>query len=283
MRKRHSSERKQHTNLFQHLREHHPLIYSELAPPRKPKSVEAEPCNSNQLTLTGTIARSAKFASDNPQAKELNRAVAYHITKDSVPISTAEKPGFKQLVSKLNLQYQMPSRRHFTNYEISQLYSQVKENVVTASLNNVLSFSATTDFWTSSTSQPYITITVHFINSEWILKSFSLDTSVVYEDHTGENIACTITDTLDNWNLSFSQFIATTTDNGSTIVAAFHRSDTIHISCFGHNLDLAIKKGLNNSHVQRALGRCHSLVELFHRSWKKARDLREKQQLLGLP
>ena len=51
----------------------------------------------------------------------------------------------------------------------------------------------------------------------------------------------------------------------------------------GHNLDLAIKKGFNNSLVQRALGRCHSLVELFHRSWKKARDLREKQQLLGLP
>ena len=25
------------------------------------------------------------------------------------------------------------------------------------------------------------------------------------------------------------------------------------------------------------------MVELFHRSWKKARDLREKQQTLGLP
>ena len=96
------------------------------------------------LTLTGTIARSAKLASDSPQAKELNRAVAYHTAKDSVPISTAEKPGFKQLVSKLNPQYQMPSRCHFTNYEISQLYSQVKENVVAASLNNVLSFPATT-------------------------------------------------------------------------------------------------------------------------------------------
>ena len=271
------------TNLFQHLREHHPLIYSELAPPSKPKSVEAEPCSSNQLTLTETVARSAKFSSDSPQAKELNRAVTYHIAKDSVPISTVEKPGFKQLVAKLNPRYQMPSRRHFTNYEIPQLYSQVKENVVAASLNNVTFFSATSDFWTSSNCQPYITITVHFINSKWILKSCTLDTSVVYEDHTGENIACTITDILDNWNLSFSQLIATTTDNGSNMVAAFHNLDTIRISCFGHNLDLAIKKGLNNSHVQRALGRCRSLVELFHRSWKKTRDLREKQQLLGLP
>ena len=35
--------------------------------------------------------------------------------------------------------------------------------------------------------------------------------------------------------------------------------------------------------MQCVLGRCHSLVELFHWSWKNARNLREKQQLLGLP
>jgi len=94
-----SSERKQY---HKHLREHHPLVYSELAPLSKTKTVEAEPYSSNQLTLTETVARSAKFSSDSPLAKELNRAVTYHIAKDSVPISTAEKPEFRQLVTKLN-------------------------------------------------------------------------------------------------------------------------------------------------------------------------------------
>ena len=64
------------------------------------------------------------------------------------------------------------------------------------------------------------------------------------------------------------------------MIAAFN---LLNLSCFGHNLDLAINKGLDCAQVQRALGRCHSLEELFHRSWKKARDLREKQQTLGLP
>lgn len=144
-------------------------------------------------------------------------------------------------------------------------------------------FAATTDFWTSGTCHPYLTVTVHFIDREWDLKSFSLDTSALYEDHTGENVACAITDVLDNWNLSFKNLIATTTDNGLNIVAAFQMLDSLRISCFGHDLDLAIKKGLNNSQVQRAIGRCDSLVELFHRSWKKSRDLREKQHILGLP
>ena len=147
-------------------------------------------------------AKSAKFLSDSPQAKELNHAVTYHIARYSVPISIVEKPGFRQLVMKLNPRYRLPSRRHFTDYKIPQLSSQVKENVMAASLN-ISFFSSTTDFWTSSTCCPYITITVHFINSEWNLKSFLLDTSVVYEDHTGENIASTVTDTLGNWNLNF--------------------------------------------------------------------------------
>ena len=77
--------------------------------------------------------------------------------------------------------------------------------------------------------------------------------------------------------------MAATTDNGSNVVAAFNTLNLLRISCFGHNLDLAIKKGLNITQIQRALGRCHSLVELFHRSWKKNRDLRQKQQLLNLP
>ena len=74
-----------------------------------------------------------------------------------------------------------------------------------------------------------------------------------------------------------------TTDNGSNVVAALRILDIVWESCFGHNLDLTIKRALNVRQVQRALARCHSLVKLFHRSWKKARHLRLKQEQLNLP
>ena len=35
-----------------------------------------------------------------------------------------------------------------------------------------------------------------------------------------------------------------TTDSGANIVAAFRIVEILRISCFGHNLDLAINKGL---------------------------------------
>ena len=81
--------------------------------------------------------------------KEQNRAVAYHIAKDAVPLSTIEKPGFQLMVSKLNPRYQLPSRRHFSDYEIPHLYSHVKDNVVIPALRQANFFSATTDLWTS--------------------------------------------------------------------------------------------------------------------------------------
>ena len=57
----------------------------------------------------------------------------------------------------------------------------------------------------------------------------------------------------------------------------------MHVSCFGHSLDLAISKSLKLDQVNRALARCHSPVELFHFSWLKNCDLRLKQELLNLP
>ena len=128
-----------------------------------------------------------------------------------------------------------------------------------------------------------MTITIHFIGSDWELTSFCLETVPLFVDHTGQNIADAILDILDNWDLSRDNLVASTTDSGSNIVSAFRIMNALRISCFGHNLDLAIKKGLDNTRVQRAVARCHSLVELFHRSYKKTRDLRLKQEELGLP
>ena len=88
---------------------------------------------------------------------------------------------------------------------------------------------------------------------------------------------------LNNWELLFECLIVSTTDNASNIVAAFRSLDWLRISCFGHNLDLAISKALHNDRVKSALARCHRLVELFHHSWKKCRDHCEHQEFLGLP
>ena len=276
------------TNLYTHLEDHHPELYSEVAPkiPKRSKataSVSVQPHDTSQPTLFQTIERSSVYAPNSSQAQELNRAVTYFLAKDMQPIATVDKPGFQHMVSRLNPRYQIPSRNHFANYEIPRLYNQVRDNVVKPSLAEVHYVSATTDLWTSSSTDPYISLTVHFIANDWSLKSFCLGTVYISADHTGQNIAEAITDILDNWELPPDKVVATTTDNGSNVIAAFSDLGWLRVSCFGHNLDLAINKGISITRVERAITKCKSLVQVFHRSWKKNRDLRLKQEVLGLP
>ena len=69
--------------------------------------------------------------------------------------------------------------------------------------------------------QAYITFTIHFIDSNWELRSFCLDTIPLYDDHTGQNIADATTNILDNWKLTKENLVAMTTDSGANIVVAF--------------------------------------------------------------
>ena len=58
-----------------------------------------------------------------------------------------------------------------------------------------------------------------------------------------------------------------TTDSGSNIKLACDLLNWTRLSCFGHNLNLAVGKGLNDARVQRTLRRvCRSAVAAFFRS-----------------
>ena len=50
----------------------------------------------------------------------------------------------------------------------------MKDNIVAKSLKEVTFFAATTDLWSSDSCHPYLTLTVHFVSSNWDLKSFFL-------------------------------------------------------------------------------------------------------------
>lgn len=56
-------------------------------------------------------------------------------------------------------------------------------------LANVSYFSTTTDLWSSRMSEPYLSLTVHYIDEKWTLLNVCLKTSYFPDDHTSETIA----------------------------------------------------------------------------------------------
>ena len=100
---------------------------------------------------------------------------------------------------------------------VNEVKSKIEEQIKSKQLDY---FSATTDLWTSAAGDPYITFTTHYIDSNWELKSYCLQTHYLPQDHTGENIAGVLEETLQQWALEANKLVGITTDSGSNIKLA---------------------------------------------------------------
>ena len=222
------------------------------------------------------------ISKDSREHKELTKSVAECLAKDMLPLYTVEKAGFKAMLKKFNSRYDLPSRSYFSRVAIPALYCEVKDKIQ-KQLSAIQYFSATTDFWSSPTMEPYLSYTVHYITDDWELKSACLQASFTPEDHTGENIKLAICDTLHNWNLDIKNQVVLTTDNASNIKLACRLLCCCQLSCFSHNLDLAIQKGLGDHRIERVLKVCRKIVASFSYSWLRRRQLLEEQKRRNLP
>lgn len=84
------------------------------------------------------------------------------------------------------------------------------DSVIKPKLAEASSYSATTILWTSSCSDLYSSLTVHFVTSDWNLQSLCLGRVYLPDSHTGQNIGEAVSDILSNWELSQDKLVATT-------------------------------------------------------------------------
>ncbi|KAK6181734.1 hypothetical protein SNE40_009530 [Patella caerulea] len=201
-----------------------------------------------------------------------------------LPVYTVEKSGFKNLLKTLDARYQLPGWKYFSQTAIPDLYNNVYDTV-SSEIKDMEFYAGTTDLWSSKNMEPYMSFTVHFIDSNWTLKSKCLQTVYFPQDHTGENIAEGLKETLECWDLKEEKLACLTTDNISNIVEAVELNTWQRMQCFGHRLHLAINCGLKDNKIDRAKNVCKKVhvVASFSTSFKKKRDLAKVQEELQLP
>lgn len=237
-----------------------------------------------QPTLKETLQKQASYAPTSKNAKDLNGAVAYFISKEMMPFQIVEKPGFLKMMKTAAPLYKVPTRQFFSRTEVPRLYNEVKADV-TKRVAQGTWYAATTDLWTSSGGggEPYISFTIHYVSPEWKLESSCLETLLFPQDHTAANILEMVENMLQEWEIKKEQVVCVTTDNASNMQKAFENFPDMWLGCFGHNLNLAITKIMKHKRVDAAVRACRHLVQGFSRSWKRKRELKAKQTALELP
>lgn len=227
------------TNLFNHLKFSHKVVYEKVLKEQKTPQSASTSATRTQSSIENTLYNATPYPTGSRRHQEITEAVTFMLAKDMCPISTVSNPGFKTLVKTLDKRYVLPSRKHFSRVALPALYdkcrAEVEKDVSTAEY-----FATTTDLWSSRSMEPYISLTVHYIDADFAMKTKCLQTAFFPDDHTGINIADGLKQAMAAWNLEEDKLVCITTDNASNVKLAAELNGWIRLQCFGHRLHLAI-------------------------------------------
>lgn len=231
------------TNLFYHLKTRHAEQYNDsLKMQQSTKAnVKAVEKKSTQASIKESMFKGTPYDKDSRRHIEITDAISAYICVDMVPVYSVEKKGFRALVKTLDPRYKIPDRKHFSDVQLPRKYEECRAKVK-EELEHVKYYALTTDLWSSRVTQPYMSLTIHFINNDWVLRSRCLQTSYFPVDHTGEMIATALKEALQSWELSEDMLVCVTTDNATNNICAFQLNEWDRLQCFGHRLQLAIGK-----------------------------------------
>ena len=272
------------SNLFTHLQKKHPDKYLEVRPIKlNSTATSTASTKEGQQTMEQCVARSQMISTSSTEHKKLTRAVTRFLAKDMLPPYAVDKSGFREMIKTINPRYQLPHKDYFSRFAISSLYAEVHTDVEKKITSSRFYYSATTDLWSSCTTEPYLSYTLHVIDDEWSLQSYCLQANFMPVSHTGENLQDALSSTIQDWNLDETRQVVITTDNASNIRLACQLLKWRQLTCFGHNLDLAVRKGLSDHRVDRVLHLSRQIVTAFSSSWKRTKSLADIQQQKGLP
>lgn len=181
----------------------------------KPKKTD------NQPSLFALFDKKKLFGLNDKRALEISVRICLMISRDLQPFSVIENEGFRTLIEHLEPRYKIPSRKFLTSNILPRIYSTCKQKLFEKlDCTKELNISLTTDAWTSSKPESYITVTIHILNDKWQMESYVLCTDPFCLAHTAGNLAAHLTETINNWSLTSPKDtgLFVTTDNASNVV-----------------------------------------------------------------
>lgn len=205
--------------------------------------------------------------------------------KDYQPFSMVEDEGFRDLITEILPNYEIPSRRYFSETILDNLYetatNELKEKLVT-----VKGVCITTDHWTSSANESYMGVTVHYIDQEFNMCSNLLECIRFEGSHTASAIAEELHRIVNNWGL-ISKVLITLTDNASNVTSAVEKVLLWkHYGCFAHKLNLVVQSALTlngneNTIVNGLIKKVKNIVAHFKRSSQATEKFLKMQLQMG--
>lgn len=234
-----------------------------------------------QPSIRAALGATRKYARSSSHHIMLQQRVAEYLVADMRPFNTVGSAGFRKLCAALDPKFDLPGKTTFSNTVIPKMYKETKGKVQEL-IDKCSAIAITADGWTSVATESYITMTGHFLNDDWDLKTVALQTRHCPEHHTAENLKKLFEDAFKEWELT-NKTILGVVDNARNITKAWTLLDKQVVNCFSHTMNLAVRKGLAAASMDNTLMKARKLVKHFHHSAVHSLALKNQQEMLNLP
>ena len=144
-----------------------------------------------------------KFKDSDPQQRKFDNAVLDFIIEDLRPFNAVSGTGFKKLISVANPRLTVKDRITYAR-KLPQRLEEVQRKVaekLAECKDNILSASFTSDMWTSRANDSFLSLTIHYVDGDFILRHFVLHCDPFAGTHNADSIAKTLDEQISDLNL----------------------------------------------------------------------------------
>lgn len=237
-----------------------------------------------QETITSMFQKKSKLEMSHPRYIKITKLIAEMMCLDIQPFSIVEDRGFTNLIAYLEPRYKLPNRTTFSRKLIPDLYMEVREETKKL-LSQATSISLTVDMWSSVAKQDYMSLTAHFVDTEWVRKELCLEVvPFMHTHHTATNLSTFILEVIGQWGISTESIHCIVSDNARNLVAATDLMNVKRIPCTAHTMQLVLNNALFNLRpVNDMCARARRVVGHFKHSLVANKKLTQFQEANDLP
>ena len=140
--------------------------------------------------------------------------------------------GFGRLIEHVEPRYAMPSRQHFSDVCLPELFNVVATHVHELMASDISAISFTTDIWSSDVSLiSMLSLTAQWIDTDFKLQKILLHSQEFRGSHTAAAISDAFANMFDTWHIDPSKVHTIVSDNARNMTKAIEDSQLKGIRC----------------------------------------------------
>ncbi len=139
----------------------------------------------------------------DPMQRKFDDGVLDYIIEDLRPFNAVSGSGFRKLISLANPRLTVKDRTTYAR-RLPQRLEEVQRKVadkLAESKDNILSASFTSDMWTSRANDSFLSLTIHYVDEDFILRHFVLHCDPFEGTHDSDSIAKTLDEQIGSLDL----------------------------------------------------------------------------------